>query len=164
VELKQKLGPILWQFAPTKRFDEEDFDAFLSLLPREHDGLKLRHALEVRHESFCVPAFVALARRHGAAIVFAHSDKYPGMADLTADFVYARLQGTREEVETGYTKDEIKTWGARARAWEKGEVPKGLPRIDERSPKKGKRDVFIYMISGAKIRAPAAAMALIAAL
>jgi uncharacterized protein YecE (DUF72 family) len=163
-ELKQKLGPILWQFAPTKRFEEEDFGAFLSLLPRELDGLKLRHALEVRHESFCVPAFVTLARQHGAAIVFAHSEKYPAIADVTADFVYARLQGTREEVPTGYTPEEIKAWSACARAWEKGEVPKGLPRIDERSPKKGKRDAFIYMISGAKVRAPSAAMALIAAL
>jgi uncharacterized protein YecE (DUF72 family) len=163
-ELKRKLGPILWQFAPTKRFEEGDFGAFLSLLPNAVDGIKLRHALEVRHESFCVPAFMALARRHGAAIVFAHSDKYPGIADVTTDFVYARLQGTREAIETGYTKDEIKTWGARARAWEKGEVPKGLPRIDEHSPKKGKRDVFVYMISGAKVRAPAAARALIAAL
>jgi len=163
-ELKQKLGPILWQFAPTKRFEEEDFGAFLSLLPREVDGIKLRHAVEVRHESFCVPAFVALARQHGAAIVFAHSDKYPAMADVTADFVYARLQGTREEVPTGYTKDEIKTWSTRARVWEKGEAPKGLPRIHEGSPKKGRRDVFVYMISGAKVRAPAAATALIAAL
>jgi uncharacterized protein YecE (DUF72 family) len=105
-----------------------------------------------------------LARQHGAAIVFAHSEKYPAIADVTADFVYARLQGTREEVPTGYTPEEIEAWSACARAWEKGEVPKGLPRIDERSPKKGKRDAFIYMISGAKVRAPAAAMALIAAL
>jgi uncharacterized protein YecE (DUF72 family) len=86
------------------------------------------------------------------------------MADVTTDFVYARLQGTREEVPTGYTPDEIEAWSAHARAWEKGEVPKELPRIDERAPKKGKRDVFVYMISGAKVRAPAAAMALIAAL
>jgi uncharacterized protein YecE (DUF72 family) len=163
-ELKQKLGPILWQFATTKRFEEEDFAAFLALLPRELDGIKLRHAVEVRHESFLVPSFIALARKHRVAIVFAHSDKYPAIADVTADFVYARLQGTREEIATGYTQDEIEAWTADARAWEKGEAPKGLPRIDDRSPAKGKRDVFVYMISGAKVRAPAAAMALIATL
>jgi uncharacterized protein YecE (DUF72 family) len=163
-ELKDKLGPILWQFAPTKRFDEEDFAAFLALLPRELDGRVLRHAVEVRHESFLVPSFIALARQHRVAIVFAHSEKYPAIADVTADFVYARLQGTREEVATGYTPEDIETWGAHARAWEKGEAPKGLPRIGDGSAPKGKRDVFVYMISGAKARAPAAAMALIAAL
>lgn len=163
-ELKQKLGPILWQFAPTKKFDEEDFGAFLSLLPKTLDGLALRHAVEVRHESFLVPAFIALARTHSVAIVFADSDKYPAIADVTADFVYARLQGTREEVPTGYTEDEIKAWASGARAWEKGEVPKGLPSIGNALPSRGKRDVFIYMISGAKVRAPAAAMALIEAL
>jgi len=163
-ELKQKLGPILWQFAPTKKFDEADFGAFLELLPKTLDGLRLRHAVEIRHESFLVPAFIELARKHSVAIVFADSDKYPAIADVTADFVYARLQGTREEVATGYTQDEIKAWLAAARAWEKGEAPKELPRIDKGSPAKGKRDVFVYMISGAKVRAPAAAMALIEAL
>ena len=163
-ELKSKLGPILWQFAPTKRFEPDDFGAFLSLLPKVVDGLKLRHALEVRHESFVTPAFVALARQFGAAIVFAQSQKYPAIADITADFVYARLQGTREDVATGYTPKEIKEWLKHARAWEKGEAPKGLPVIGEGSPKKGKRDVFVYMISGAKVRNPAAAMALIAAM
>jgi len=162
-ELKAKLGPILWQFAPTKRFEEEDFGAFLSLLPHEQDGVRLRHVVEVRHESFLVPAFVALARQHRVGIVFAHSDKYPGIADVTADFTYARLQSTQEGVATGYTPKEIAGWAGCAKAWEKGEVPQGLPRIDERAPPKGKRDVFIYMISGAKVRAPAAAMALIAA-
>jgi len=163
-ELKQKLGPILWQFAPTKKFDAEDFGAFLALLPKEQDSVRLRHVVEVRHESFLVPAFITLARQHNVAIVFADSDKYPGIADVTADFVYARLQRTREEIETGYAPDEIKSWHACARDWEKGEAPKTLPRIDPASPSKGKRDVFIYMISGAKVRAPAAAMALIEAL
>ena len=163
-ELKSKLGPILWQFAPTKRFEPDDFGAFLSLLPKAVDGLKLRHALELRHESFVTPAFVALARQFGAAIVFAQSQKYPAIADITADFVYARLQGTREDVATGYTPKEIKEWLKHARAWEKGEAPKGLPVIGEGSPKKGKRDVFVYMISGAKVRNPAAAMALIEAM
>jgi uncharacterized protein YecE (DUF72 family) len=163
-ELGGKLGPILWQFAPTKKFEEADFGAFLALLPKEQDGLKLRHAVEVRHESFMVPAFIALARKHNAAVVFADSEKYPGIPDVTADFVYGRLQRTREEVATGYSDSEIKAWLSRARDWEKGEAPKDLARIDQASPKKGKRDVFLYMISGAKVRAPAAAMALIEAI
>jgi uncharacterized protein YecE (DUF72 family) len=163
-ELGPKLGPILWQFAPTKKFDEEDFGAFLALLPKERDGLKLRHAVEVRHESFAIPAFIALARRHGVAIVFADSDKYPGIADVTADFVYGRLQRTREEVPTGYTPNEIGTWLRHARSWETGETPKELPRIDPTAPPEGKRDVFLYMISGAKQHNPAAAMSLIEAM
>jgi uncharacterized protein YecE (DUF72 family) len=163
-ELGPKLGPILWQFAPTKKFDEADFGAFLSLLPKQQDGLKLRHAVEVRHESFLAPAFIALARQHSVAIVFADSDKYPAIADVTADFTYGRLQCTREEVETGYTQAEIAAWADRARSWERGEIPKDLPQIDPTPARKGKRDVFLYMISGAKVRAPAAAMALIEAL
>jgi len=163
-ELGPKLGPILWQFAPTKKFEEEDFGAFLGRLPKQQDGLRLRHAVEVRHESFMVPEFIALARRHSVAIVFADSDKYPAIPDVTADFVYGRLQRTREEVPTGYTQAEIERWVESARAWERGEVPKGFSRIDAASPKKGRRDVFLYMISGAKMRAPAAAMALIEAM
>jgi uncharacterized protein YecE (DUF72 family) len=163
-ELKHKLGPILWQFAPTKKFEPDDFGAFLSLLPKSLDGLKLRHALEVRHESFLTPSFVALAKKFRAAIVFADSTKYPAIADVTADFIYARLQGTRDDVATGYSPKEITAWLGHARAWEKGEAPKGLPSLGGGSPEKGKRDVFVYIISGAKVRNPAAAMALIEAM
>lgn len=164
VELGDKLGPILWQFAPTKRFEPQDFGGFLALLPQSQDGVRLRHALEVRHDSFRDPAFVELARRYGAAIVFAHSDKYPAIADLTADFVYARLESTREAVETGYTAEELDRWAQVARGWSRGEAPDGL---DYAAGSKGDghaRDAFVYMISGAKVRAPAAAMALIARL
>jgi uncharacterized protein YecE (DUF72 family) len=163
-ELKQKLGPILWQLAPTKKYEPDDLEAFLSLLPKAVDGLKLRHAIEVRHESFLTPSFVTLARKSGVAIVFADSDKYPAIADITADFTYARLQRTKDDVATGYPPKDIAAWLGHARAWEGGEVPKGLPRLGDGAPRKGKRDVFVYMISGAKVRNPDAAMALIEAM
>ena len=159
-ELGKKLGPILWQFAPTKKFDAADFESFLALLPKQQDGVVFRHALEVRHESFCVPDFVALAKTHGAAIVFADSEKYPAIADVTADFIYARLQSTQAQIETGYSPAALKKWAASAKEWEKGEAAKGLDLIGK-PPAKKKRDVFVYMISGAKERAPAAAMAMI---
>ena len=116
-ELKKKLGPILWQFAPTKKFDPADFEAFLALLPKAADGVKLRHALEVRNESFAVPEFVTLAHRYGAAIVYAHHETYPEIADVTADFVYARLQQSAAKVETGYTTAALKKWAAIAWDW-----------------------------------------------
>jgi uncharacterized protein YecE (DUF72 family) len=163
-ELKQKLGPILWQFAPTKKFDPDDFATFLELLPKSLDGRPLRHAVEVRHESFAVPAFVALARRYSAAIVFADSEKYPMIADVTADFVYARLQKAREDVATGYTAPLLKKWSERANAWAAGGDAKDLPHAAKSAAPKKSRDVFVYMINGAKVRAPAAATALIAKL
>jgi uncharacterized protein YecE (DUF72 family) len=159
-ELGSKLGPILWQFAPTKKFDPADIGAFLELLPEKQDGVVLRHALEVRHESFCVPEFVALARSHGAAIVFADSAKYPAIADVTADFIYARLQQTKASVNTGYTAAALKLWADDAKDWAGGGAPKRHETLAKPAPKK-KRDVFVYMISGAKERAPAAAQELI---
>ena len=162
-DLKHKLGPILWQFAPTKKFDVGDFAGFLALLPPKLNGLTLRHALEVRHESFAVPEFAALARKHNAAIVYAHHETYPEIADVTADFVYARLQQTAAKVETGYTAADIRKWAARAKEWAEGKPPKGLPAIGKPS-KAAKTDVFVYFISGAKERNPAAAVALLAAL
>ena len=159
-ELKKKLGPILWQFAPTKKFEQEDFGKFLALLPTTLDGLKLRHALEVRHESFAVPEFVALARKHGAAIVYAHHNTYPEIADITADFVYARLQQTAAKAETGYTTAEIKKWTARAEEWSQGRVAKDLS-VKGKPSKPAPTDVFLYFISGAKERNPAAAQALL---
>jgi len=102
LELKNKLGPINWQFAPTKQFDADDFEAFLNLLPHKVDGREIRHALEVRHESFRDEAFVALARKHGVAIVMAGDSKYPQIADVTAKFVYARVMGTTEQFAQGY--------------------------------------------------------------
>ncbi|MBV9046448.1 MAG: DUF72 domain-containing protein [Alphaproteobacteria bacterium] len=156
-ELKSKLGPILWQFMHTKKFDPADFEAFLALLPKEHKGVPLRHAVEPRHESFKTPEFIAMAREYGAAIVFADAKKFPTIPDPTADFVYCRLQETQEKVVTGYTTAELKKWGEAAKAWEAGGLPKGMDPIGKAAPKK-KRDVFVYFIAGAKVRNPAAAV------
>ena len=161
LELKQKLGPFLWQLAPTKRFDAEDIAAFLTLLPKSYEGRELRHALEVRHDSFCVPQFVSLARKAGVAIVYADSDKHPAIADVTADFVYARLQRCADNIPTGYSPEDLRHWGERVKTWEGGGVPKDLPVISPESQARQHRDVFAFMISGAKHRAPAAAIALI---
>jgi len=162
LELGEKLGPVLWQFAPFRKFNAEDFAAFLGLLPREAAGRPLMHAIEVRHDSFLVPEFIALLREHNAAAVYADSDEHPAIGDATADFAYARLQRTREEYDTGYDAADLDRWAARARIWESGGMPDDLPRIDTSSqPPKAQRPVFVYMISGAKVRAPAAAMALI---
>jgi uncharacterized protein YecE (DUF72 family) len=160
-ELKSKLGPILWQFAPTKTFDAGDFAAFLALLPAHLDGKALRHVVEVRHESFRAPEFLALLRQHGVAVATVDSDKHPLIADVTGDFVYARLQRTEKKLKTGYSADDLDTWAARVRAWAGGGTPNDLVTIAQPPPADGPRDVFIYMIAGAKLRAPAAAMALI---
>jgi uncharacterized protein YecE (DUF72 family) len=164
LELGTKLGPLLWQFAPFRKFDAEDLGAFLELLPREAGKVRLRHAIEVRHESFLAADFIELLRAHNIAVVFADSDEYPAIADATADFVYARLQRTREENETGYAAADLARWAERARLWEAGGAPEDLPRIGQRAAPTTTRDVFVYMISGAKVRAPAAAIALIEAL
>lgn len=160
-ELKSKLGPILWQFPPTKAFDEKDVAAFLKLLPQRLGNQALRHAVEVRHESFATPAFVELMREHSAAIVLVDSEKHPMISDVTAGFVYARLQRTSEDIETGYAADALDAWAERARSWAEGGAPGDLPTLTKAERGKDKRDVYIYMIAGAKARAPAAAMALI---
>jgi uncharacterized protein YecE (DUF72 family) len=156
-ELKGKLGPILWQFMHTKKFDPSDFEAFLALLPSEFAGVRLRHAVEPRHESFKTPEFVALARKYNAAIVFADIKKFPSIPDATSDFLYCRLQDTREDVPTGYKPADLKKWAEAAKAWEAGGLPKGLEAVGKAAAKK-KRDVFVYFISGAKVRNPAAAV------
>jgi uncharacterized protein YecE (DUF72 family) len=161
LELKSKLGPILWQMAPTKKFDPEDFEGFLALLPKERDGKAIRHVVEVRHESFLVPAFIELLRKYSVAVVLVESGKHPLIPDVTSDFVYARLQGTSEKEKTGYSAKALDAWAKRALAWEAGGAPDELKTVGDKAPPKAKRDVFIYMISGAKVRAPAAAMALI---
>src|SRR5262245_18256588 len=161
LELKQTLGPILWQFQPAKKFEHADFAAFLALLPRELSGQPIRHVLEVRQASFVVPEFIELARKHSAAIVLADSDKHPLIADVTADFLYLRLQRTSEKAKTGYAPKALASWAERTRAWAGGGAPDDLETIAGGAAPKRPRDVFVYMISGAKVRAPAAAMALI---
>jgi uncharacterized protein YecE (DUF72 family) len=160
-ELKDKLGPINWQFMATKKFDPVDFEAFLKLLPASVAGHELRHAVEVRHESFRVPEFIAMARAHGVAIVIAGDSEYPQIADPTAGFVYARIMGTEESEALGYSGRDLDLWAARAKAWASGETVEGLAGIEPNSALGVPRDVYLYVISGHKVRNPAAAMALI---
>lgn len=146
-ELGDKLGPILWQFAHTKKFDPADFEAFLDLLPAEQDGVALRHALEPRHDSFQDERFFDLAKARGCAVVYAEHDKYPKLEADTAPFVYARIQQSVEEQANGYSDAELDRLAALAKSWAAA----------------GK-EVFLFFISGAKVRNPAAAQALIARL
>ena len=160
VELGDKLGPILWQFAATRRFDPDDFAAFLQLLPASHEGVTLRHAIHVRHDSFAVPEFVALCRAAGVAIVYAHSSDYPAIADVSGDLAYVRLEDAREDEPTGYDAAALDLWAAAARTWAAGGAPDDLPLVAPPAPATP-RDVLVFAINGAKVRAPAAAMALI---
>ncbi|MGD1879402.1 MAG: DUF72 domain-containing protein [Kiloniellaceae bacterium] len=139
--LGDRLGPINWQFMETKKFDAEDMADFFKLLPKDVQGVPLRHALEVRHPSFQDPAFVDLARRHNAAIVYADHERFPRIDEPTADFTYARLMQSREDEDTGYSQKDLDRWAKQAKTWAKN------------------GDVFAYFISGAKVKNPAAAMA-----
>lgn len=159
-ELGDRLGPILWQLAPTKKFDAGEIADLLGLLPATHDGLPLRHAIEPRHESFRSPDFVALARQAGVAIVMAEHETYPQIADVTADFVYARLQCAKEAEPLGYTPEALDRWAAVAKAWAAGGSPERLAYCGDPAAEK-ERDVFIFFISGDKVRNPLAAEALI---
>jgi uncharacterized protein YecE (DUF72 family) len=141
--LGDKLGPILWQFAPYRKFDRDDIAGFLDLLPKKLDGIALRHAIEPRHESFRDDKFLDLCRAHGVAVVFDDSDDYPMIEADTARFAYARLQRMREEVPTGYDDAALDGFAKKAREWQTAG-----------------RDSYIFLINGAKVRAPAAALAL----
>jgi len=163
LELRDRLGPLLWQFAPYKKFDTADFGKFLELLPEKGDGRKLRHVVEVRHPSFRTAEFVELARSFGTAVVFTDHATYPSFADATADFIYARLQRGEDTIPTAYPAKELDAWANRLRTWAQGQEPADLPRVEpaRASKKAGPRDVFAYVIHEGKIHAPAAAMALI---
>jgi uncharacterized protein YecE (DUF72 family) len=160
-ELGTRLGPLLWQFQPAKKFDEADFGKFLEHLPSTFDGRKLRHVVEVRHDSFKTPAFIDLLRKFNIAAVFTDHVRYPNIADVTSDFVYARLQRGKDKIKTGYPPKEIKTWAKRAELWANGKEPSDLPRVAKEKSKPAPRDVFLYFIHEGKVRAPAAAMQLI---
>jgi uncharacterized protein YecE (DUF72 family) len=160
-ELGPKLGPVLWQLAPTKVFDPDDLDAFLGMLPDKVDGVPLRHVLDTRHESFMCEEYVALARKHKVATVFTDSPDFPSFADATADFVYARLMNAKATLKAGYGPKALDAWAAKARAWAAGEAPADLPYVGKPGKATKARDVFVYVINGAKERAPAAAMALL---
>jgi len=155
--LAPKLGAINWQLPPTKKFDAAEIDAFLKLLPPEAKGVRLRHALEVRHASFKTEAFLDLVRAANVAVVFADTDKYPSFADVTADFIYGRLMRTVSSEPTGYAKPALDSWAQRAHAWSRGDEPADLPKVSPHRPAPQPRDVFLFFISGAKERAPLAA-------
>lgn len=162
LELGDRLGPVLWQFAPTKKFDEADFGAFLELLPRTIDGRTLRHVVEVRHDSFCTPQFIALLRKHNIPVVYSEHATYPEIADVVGDFVYARLQKGKDDIATGYPAKALQAWAKRLAIWAEGGEPDDLPKVDDGTKaKKQTRDVFAYVIHEGKVRAPAAAMELI---
>ncbi|WP_413988653.1 DUF72 domain-containing protein [Labrys okinawensis] len=160
-ELKRKLGPINWQFMPTKKFDPADFEGFLKLLPKSHDGHALRHVVEVRHDSFRVPEFIDLVRSYGVAVVYTDKPDFPSIPDVTAPFIYARLQNASEEEETGYSAEAIAKWAERAKLWAKGGEPDDLGRVGSPAKAADGRDVFIFMINGFKPKAPTAAKTLI---
>jgi len=161
VELGDKLGPILWQFMATKKYDANDVGAFLKLLPAAKDGIALRHAIHVRHDSFAVPGFVAQCRAAGVAIVYALSDDHPPIADVTGNFVYARLETAVDDQPLGYRDADLDRWAAAATRWAAGGEPDGLPYVEQAAPATA-RDVYLFCIAGAKVRNPAAAQALIA--
>ena len=141
--LGPKLGPVLWQFAPFKKFDRDDIAGFIDLLPQEIDGIRVRHAIEPRHKSFDDEKFFELCTARNIAIVLEDSDDYPAIDADTADFAYARLQRMSEDVPTGYEAAALDGFAEKARKWIEGG-----------------RDAYIFMINGAKVRAPAAALAL----
>jgi uncharacterized protein YecE (DUF72 family) len=185
LRLEEKLGPFLWQFSPRFSFDSERLEHFFSLLPRDteaaaalaarHDyrlagrawprtahNRELRHAIEIRHQSFLDPAFIALLRRHGVALVFADSVEWPYAEDLTADFVYVRLHGSEELYASGYSEEALDHWAARIKPWARGLQPNDARLIDPEMPpaRRAARDVFVYFDNDAKVHAPFDARAL----
>jgi uncharacterized protein YecE (DUF72 family) len=185
LRLEEKLGPVLWQFPPSFRFSAERLDHFFSLLPRDTEAAaalaelrsewlaerawaettqrrELRHAIEIRHQSFLDPAFIALLRRHRVALVFADSVSWPYAEDVTADFVYLRLHGSKELYASGYSDEALDHWAARIKLWAKGLEPNDARRIasDANPAQAGARDVYAYFDNDAKVRAPVDARAL----
>jgi len=161
-ELGDRLGPILWQFANSKKFDPDDFEAFLKLLPRSQDGLPLSHVLEVRHASFMTPEFIALARKYQASVCLADHASYPLIPDVTGDLVYARLQTGSDDEPTAYTPASLDLWAGRLKTYAEGRAPDDLPAVAPGDPAPVKpREVYAFVIHEGKVRAPAAAMAII---
>lgn len=189
--LKEKLGPILWQFPPNFAFDPIRFEDFFKVLPRDtraaaalarhHDAkmkhgvattadvnLPIRYAVEIRHESFRTPAFIKLLRKHRIALVFADTaGKWPYMEDLTSDYIYCRLHGDEELYVSGYTPAALDRWATRIRLWQRGSAPPDAvlcapPPRDSRAKKT--RDVYVYFDNDAKVRSPYDALQLAARL
>ncbi len=160
LELGDRLGPVLWQFPPTRKFEPEHFEAFLALLPAKHGGVAMRHVLEARHPSFAVPEWFALLRKHGVAAAVIDSDKHALLGDLTAPFVYARLQRNAEAEPEGYEAASLDRWAERVRGWMAGKPSSGLPLAGPANTAQP-RECFVFFISGDKLRAPDAAQALL---
>ncbi|MEB0081912.1 DUF72 domain-containing protein [Glaciimonas sp. Gout2] len=163
-ELGEKLGPVLWQLPPTKHCDIADITAFVSLLPNKIDGIKLRHVLDVRHDSFMIPDFFKLMRKYKIASVFTDSRDYPSFADFSTDFVYARLMCSQSEIKSGYSPESLDTWATRFNKLAVGSSAVDqdvFPRITPQTKQDVARDVFVFFINGAKERAPAGAIALL---
>jgi uncharacterized protein YecE (DUF72 family) len=181
LRLGGKLGPILWQFPPNFRFDAERIEAFLKLLPRDtkaaarfgrkhDDRLKapawlraddrpMRHAFEIRNETFRTRAFIDLLRKYDVALVCADTVEWPRLMDLTSDFVYCRLHGSEELYASGYDDKSLDQWAARVVTWANGGEPADAERIGGKGRKR-RRDVFVYFDNDAKVRAPFDAKAL----
>ncbi|MCC5070258.1 DUF72 domain-containing protein [Xanthomonas campestris] len=179
LRLGPKLGPILWQLPPTLRFDEAVLDAFLSALPRDTEAAlalarkrdttlmhgrtalsvdrkrPLRHALEMRHPSFCDPSCMKLLRKHKVGVVVADTaGKFPYLEDVTADFVYLRLHGDAQLYASGYSDHALDRWGARIAAWAAGGEPSDAQRVGPRASKRARRDVYCYFDNDMKVHAP----------
>jgi uncharacterized protein YecE (DUF72 family) len=188
-ELREKLGPLLWQFPSNFAFEPERFEAFLRLLPQDTDAAlalargfeermqgrvsldagpkrPLRHAVEIRHESFRDPAFIALLRKYKVALVVADTaGRWPQMEDVTADFVYVRLHGDKELYASGYEDEAIARWADRIDAWRRGGQPRDARLVSSKAPPRRKaRDVYCYFDNDIKVHAPYDAQRLIAAL
>jgi uncharacterized protein YecE (DUF72 family) len=178
-ELHEKLGPFLWQFPPNFRFDPERMEHFLSLLPHDTDAAlamarryeprmegkvsldagkkrKLRHAVEIRHESFVDEAFIALLRKYKVAMVVADTaGKWPNYEDVTADFMYLRLHGDKELYASGYSEEALDRWADKIRAWTTGKQPDGARLISPKAPpQRASRDLFCYFDNDIKVHAP----------
>lgn len=157
-ELGDRLGPILWQFMATKKFDYDDFAGFFDLLPQKLDGLPLQHVIEVRNDTFADPKFVALCRDRGVAVCNSENENYPFIPDITADLVYLRLISADDSIPTGYEARDLDLWAGRFQAYAQGRIPDGFQPVDRTGPPEGPRDVYAFVIHEGKVRAPAAAM------
>ncbi|MEQ8079461.1 DUF72 domain-containing protein [Xanthomonas hortorum pv. vitians] len=161
-ELGATLGPLVWQFEQGHRLQADDLDGFLSLLPKRAGKRVLRHVLEIRDHDAADASLLALVRQHGVATVFTDSEEHPSFADLSTDFVYARLMRSQARLTTGYPAPALARWAEHIQAWRRGEDPADLPHIDAESQAKATpREVFVFFISAAKERNPAAAIALL---
>jgi uncharacterized protein YecE (DUF72 family) len=186
--LGDKLGPFLWQFPPIVKFDPQRFEGFLSLLPQDTDSAlalalqyqprmegrvsleagprrPMRHAVEIRHESFMDPAFIAMLRRYNVGLVVADTaGRWPLCEDVTADFVYIRLHGDKELYASGYEDASIAAWAARIHAWRNGGQPQGARLVSHTPPPAAEaRDVYCYFDNDIKVHAPYDALRLIKA-